>query len=50
MFNAGILRLKTFEHAAAQGVPVSQLTAGRSRRAWQAYRAVAKEIEQDANA
>lgn len=45
MFNAEIPRLKAFEHAAAAGVPVSTLTDERGRRAWEAYRAVAKEVE-----
>ncbi len=45
VFSTEIPRLKAFEHAAAAGVPVSTLTDERGRRAWQAYRAVAKEVE-----
>jgi chromosome partitioning protein len=45
VFNAEISRLKAFEHAAAAGVPVSTLKDERGRRAWEAYRAVAKEVE-----
>jgi chromosome partitioning protein len=45
VFKAEIPRLKAFEHAAAAGVPVSTFGDERSRRAWEAYRAVAKEIE-----
>jgi chromosome partitioning protein len=45
VFTTEIPRLKAFEHAAAAGIPVSQLGDDRARRAWQSYAAVAKEIE-----
>jgi len=49
MFAAEIPRLKAFEHAAAVGVPVSKLKDDRAKRAWQSYRAVAKEVEKRGN-
>jgi chromosome partitioning protein len=45
IFAAEIPRLKAFEHAAAAGVPVCKLKDDRAKRAWQSYRAVAKEVE-----
>jgi len=45
VFTTEIPRLKAFEHAAAAGIPVSQLSDDRARRAWQSYAAVGKEIE-----
>jgi chromosome partitioning protein len=47
IFKAEIPRLKAFEHAAAQGVPVNQLNDARAKRAWQSYQAVAKEVSKN---
>jgi chromosome partitioning protein len=44
LFAADIPRLKAFEKAAAQGVPVSLVEDPRAKRAWEAYEAVGKEI------
>ena len=43
LFAADIPRLKAFEKAAAQGVPVSLVEDPRAKRAWEAYEAVGKE-------
>jgi len=43
LFAADIPRLKAFEKAAAQGVPVSLVEDPRAKRAWEAYQAVGKE-------
>jgi chromosome partitioning protein len=43
LFAADIPRLKAFEKAAAQGVPVSLVEDPRANRAWEAYEAVGKE-------
>ena len=43
LFAADIPRLKAFEKAAAQGVPVSLIEDPRAKRAWEAYEAVGKE-------
>jgi chromosome partitioning protein len=43
LFAADIPRLKAFEKAAAQGVPVSLVGDPRAKRAWEAYEAVGKE-------
>jgi chromosome partitioning protein len=43
LFAAEIPRLKAFEKAAAQGVPVSLVEDPRAKRAWQAYEAVGQE-------
>jgi len=44
MFKAEIPLLKSFEKAAAQGVPVSEVSDPRAARAWNAYAAAGKEI------
>lgn len=44
VFNAEIPRLKAFEKAAAEGVPVSMVQDARAQRAWEAYEATGKEI------
>jgi chromosome partitioning protein len=44
MFNAEIPLLKSFEKAAAQDVPVSEVHDPRAARAWEAYEATGKEI------
>jgi len=43
LFAADIPRLKAFEKAAAQGVPVGLVEDPRAKRAWEAYEAVGKE-------
>jgi chromosome partitioning protein len=43
LFATDIPRLKAFEKAAAQGVPVSLVEDPRAKRAWEAYEAVGKE-------
>jgi chromosome partitioning protein len=50
LFNGEIPRLKAFEHAAAAGVPVCKLKDDRAKRAWQSYKAVAKEVEKHGKA
>ena len=44
LFKAEIPRLKSFEHAVANGVPVYEVDDQRAQRAWLAYEAVGKEI------
>jgi chromosome partitioning protein len=44
IFRAEIPRLKCFEKAAAQGVPVYDVDDSRAARAWEAYEATGKEI------
>ena len=44
IFKAEIPLLKSFEKAAAQGVPVSEVHDPRAARAWSAYEAAGKEI------
>jgi chromosome partitioning protein len=44
VFRAEIPRLKAFEKATAQGVPVYGVDDARADRAWQAYESAAKEI------
>ena len=44
LFKAEIPRLKSFEKAAAQGVPVYQVDDARAGRGWEAYEAAGKEI------
>jgi chromosome partitioning protein len=44
LFRAEIPRLKAFEHAAAQGVPVYDVHEPRAARAWKAYESAGKEI------
>jgi chromosome partitioning protein len=44
VFKAEIPRLKAFEKAAAEGVPVSMVQDARAQRAWEAYEATGKEI------
>ena len=43
LFSADIPRLKAFEKAAAQGVPVGEVDDPRARRGWEAYQAVGQE-------
>jgi chromosome partitioning protein len=43
LFAADIPRLKAFERAAAQGLPVGQVDDPRAKRAWEAYQAVGEE-------
>ena len=44
LFAVDIPRLKAFEKAAAEGVPVSGIDDRRAMRAWKAYEAVGKEL------
>jgi chromosome partitioning protein len=44
VFTADIPRLKSFEKAAAEGVPVYDVNDPRARRAWDAYESVGKEV------
>jgi chromosome partitioning protein len=44
LFAADIPRLKAFEKAAAQGVPVGEVDDPRAKRGWEAYQAVGQEI------
>lgn len=44
MFKAEIPRLKSFEKAAAQGVPVYEVSDARAERGWEAYERAGKEI------
>lgn len=44
VFKSEIPRLKSFEKAAAEGVPVNRVHDPRSQRAWEAYEAIGKEI------
>ena len=45
VFEADIPRLKSFEKAAAEGVPVYAVQQdARAKRAWQAYEAIGKEM------
>lgn len=44
LFAAEIPRLKPFEDASAQGVPVSELKSPSARRAWEAYQSAGKEL------
>lgn len=44
LFKADIPRLKSFEKAVAEGVPVYQVNDARAQRAWEAYESAGKEI------
>jgi chromosome partitioning protein len=44
LFAVDIPRLKAFEKAATQGVPVSEVDDPRAKRAWEAYEAAGKEL------
>jgi chromosome partitioning protein len=44
VFTADIPRLKSFEKAAAEGVPVYEVNDPRAHRAWAAYESVGKEV------
>lgn len=47
IFKAEIPRLKSFEKAAAQGVPIYEVSDARAERGWEAYERAGKEIFND---